>query len=599
MCSNEREPLGTLRDAVAVLAAEDVEGLPVAALAASLPELRRLVDSVEAQWLRRLETFDRHGGATAEGAVSTGSWLRSTCRLAPGAARDGVDLARALAGLPETAAALAAGDISPTHARLVAAAVAELAEAASAELAAQTEPALVDLARAVDPRRLRQELAHVRHAVAPDAAADDAERAYERRGLSASQTLDGVVALDGLLDPEGGALLLAALQPLAAPTGDDDRRTPRQRRADALVELARRQLDHGDLPTMGGERPHMTVLVPLDTLLHQPGTPPAESGAHHTARASAAPADPTQPPAAGTGPTAHPAAAPSPDPAVTPATCAAGSEPADNAGASTAPSSESDASATVPATAATAADVADVGEPAGDAGAVAVPGLRPVAPDGGSAAPATSADAADVGEPAGDAGAVAVPGLRPVAPDGGSAAPSGATAVPSPAVPRPPGPPVGGSRAAAPGGGARWPSGLPAFGPRAAESGWAGPITGEAARRIACDAGITRVITDGPSQPLDVGRRTRTVPPALRTALVVRDRGCVFPGCDRPPPWTDAHHLVHWADGGVTSLDNLALLCRRHHRTVHERRWQLTRNPDGSWVATPPGRASPPGPLAA
>jgi len=164
---------------------------------------------------------------------------------------------------------------------------------------------------------------------------------------------------------------------------------------------------------------------------------------------------------------------------------------------------------------------------------------------------------------------------------------------------RPPRLPDDGPRAAETGLGAHRRSGLPVFGPRAAETGWAGPITGEAARRIACDAGITRVITDGPSQPLDVGRRTRTIPPAIRTALVVRDRGCVFPGCDRPPPWTDAHHLVHWADGGPTNLDNLALLCRTHHRTVHERRWQLTRNPDGSWTATPPGRASPAGPPVA
>jgi hypothetical protein len=98
MCSNERPPLGRLRDAVAALAAEDIDGLPEVALAASLPELCRLADSLEAQWLRRLHAFDRRGGAVAEGAVSTGSWLRSTCRLAPGAARDRVELARALAG---------------------------------------------------------------------------------------------------------------------------------------------------------------------------------------------------------------------------------------------------------------------------------------------------------------------------------------------------------------------------------------------------------------------------------------------------------------------------------------------------------------------
>lgn len=96
-----------------------------------------------------------------------------------------------------------------------------------------------------------------------------------------------------------------------------------------------------------------------------------------------------------------------------------------------------------------------------------------------------------------------------------------------------------------------------------------GPITPEAARRLACDANVTRVITDTRSEPLDVGRRTKVVPPALRRAVTVRDRGCRFPGCGRPPGWCDAHHVVHWADDGETSLANLVLLCRPHHRAIH------------------------------
>jgi hypothetical protein len=98
-----------------------------------------------------------------------------------------------------------------------------------------------------------------------------------------------------------------------------------------------------------------------------------------------------------------------------------------------------------------------------------------------------------------------------------------------------------------------------------------GPVDGEVARRLGCDASITRVVMAGPSEPLDVGRRTPVVPPAMRRAVIVRDRQCRFPGCDRPHTWCDAHHVVHWADGGPTAMPNLILLCRRHHRMVHER----------------------------
>jgi Domain of unknown function (DUF222)/HNH endonuclease len=102
-----------------------------------------------------------------------------------------------------------------------------------------------------------------------------------------------------------------------------------------------------------------------------------------------------------------------------------------------------------------------------------------------------------------------------------------------------------------------------------------GRIDGQTARRLVCDATVSRVITDTASQPLDVGRKTKVVPPGLRRAVAARDGGCAFPGCDRPSSWSDAHHVRHWADGGATSLANLVLLCRRHHRLVHHRRFTI------------------------
>ncbi|MGE5830173.1 MAG: DUF222 domain-containing protein, partial [Micromonosporaceae bacterium] len=105
------------------------------------------------------------------------------------------------------------------------------------------------------------------------------------------------------------------------------------------------------------------------------------------------------------------------------------------------------------------------------------------------------------------------------------------------------------------------------------------PICAQTARRLACDAGIIPVILGSHGEPLDIGRLTRTVPTGLRRALVLRDGGCRFPGCDRPAGWCDAHHLTAWADHGPTRLTNLALLCARHHTLVHEGRWRIQLDP--------------------
>jgi hypothetical protein len=112
-------------------------------------------------------------------------------------------------------------------------------------------------------------------------------------------------------------------------------------------------------------------------------------------------------------------------------------------------------------------------------------------------------------------------------------------------------------------------------GAKAADLDWHGPITGETARRLACDAGVSRIITKGKSEILDVGRRTRVVPSAIRRAVIARDRCCVEPGCDRPWWWCDVHHKVHWIDGGRTAVEDLELRCRRHHRDVHEGRARI------------------------
>jgi len=101
------------------------------------------------------------------------------------------------------------------------------------------------------------------------------------------------------------------------------------------------------------------------------------------------------------------------------------------------------------------------------------------------------------------------------------------------------------------------------------ELGHGPALSAEAARRLACDASVVTLIEDAKGEPLDIGRKTRSIPPAIRRALNARDRGCRFPGCSNTR-YVDGHHIKHWAHGGETKLSNLVALCRFHHRQVHE-----------------------------
>jgi len=112
-------------------------------------------------------------------------------------------------------------------------------------------------------------------------------------------------------------------------------------------------------------------------------------------------------------------------------------------------------------------------------------------------------------------------------------------------------------------------------------------IADETARRLSCDASLV-VMTEREGETVDVGRRTRTIPPAIRRALTHRDGGCVFPGCTSRR-FVDAHHIQHWSDGGRTALDNLVLLCRRHHGLVHEEGYTIQLNRGRVAVAAPDG----------
>ena len=442
--------LAALTAAVEGLAAQDLGGLPDAARAERVLALRRLLDRLEGHWLGELADVGARGAAGADQghpAPSTASWLRNRLRLGAGAATGCVRTARALfrGPLAATATAVVDGQISVAHASVLAHGTHDL----PAHLTVEAEPVLLEAARRLDPPRLRRVLGHLRLVADPDRAEHDSERRQQRRGLWLATTWDGMMALQGLLDPEAGQTLLAALEPLARPTDAADARSGDQRRADALGELARRSLEAGRLPQTGGVRPQLTVTVDLDSLLGHAGGLGGEAG-----------------------------------------------------------------------------------------------GMAPLAPEA----------------------------CRRLACDG---------AVTRVLVTRHP---TGHHRSSPDrqGGGTQQPASAP------------GETDGLAGRLQAALALLPPVLGGAPSQPLDLGRTTRVVSPAQRRALAVRDGGCVFPACDRPLSWCEAHHLWHWLDGGPTDLANLALLCRAHHRAVHEGGWRLARGPDGRFTATGPHRPQRP-----
>ena len=446
--STEVAGLTALAAAVQELAAQDLDRLTDAVLAEQVLVLRGLVDRLEGHWLQQLAVVDGRGAAGADQGQEVGStaaWLRSRLRLGAGAAASSVRTARALfrGPLAATADALIGGEISVAHARVLAHGTQELPDRVTAE----AEPVLVEAAARLDPPRLRRVIAHLCLVADPEGADRELERRHARWGLWLAPTLDGMVAVDGLLEPEAGQSLVAALEPLARPADAQDSRSGGQRRADALAELARRALEGGRLPQTGGVRPQLTVTVDLESLVGRSGSLGGEAG-------WAGPLDPQA--------------------------------------------------------------------------------YRRLACDGALTRV-----------------------LVTRRPSGHRHLDHGRSADQGPVTQAP-------SR-----------------------------VEGLGMRLRAAMALLPPVLGGAPTQPLEVGRASRVVQPAQRTALAVRDGGCVFPGCERPLAWCEAHHLRHWLHGGPTDLANLALLCRAHHRAVHEGGWRLTRQSDGRLTAVPPYRRHP------
>ena len=270
--SPDNTPFQDIHQGLQRLRQEDLFAVPAAAMGDDLQELRRLSNGIEAELTRRLHRFDKGGGYAATPALTAKAWLRWKCNFSPAAAANRVAVARGLADLPLATEAFADGDISYPHAAMIA----RTAEKLGDKMEANAETILVTAAKELDLGQLRVVTMKLQHLMDPDSVLDESNESHERRFLSLSQTLDGVFYLNGRLDSEGGAILQTALNALGGPPTTEDKRTPKQRRADLLVELARQQLDGGNLPEVGGQRPHLAVTVSIATLANQPGSPAAE-----------------------------------------------------------------------------------------------------------------------------------------------------------------------------------------------------------------------------------------------------------------------------------------------------------------------------------
>ncbi len=358
-------------------------------LAQEVEVLQSLSARLTARQVTCVATMDTRGDAAVLGYRSVQSWLRAAVRLAPGAAKGIVALARRVEGCPATGESFTAGRIHLPHAQQLTRTISEITPCFDDPADATTmEADLVDVAERVDPLRLSNACRRLRIQALPQRASADDWDALQQRTLSIAQTFGGLGVINGTLDPLGTETVMTAIHAFAGPAGEYDTRTPGQRRADALTEICRRVLTHGDAPVNGGERPQVSVIVPLATIEQRVGAQPGELA-------------------------------------------------------------------------------------------------------------------------------------------------------------------------------------------------WTGPVSPELVRQMLCDAAVTRIVVDGTSQPLDVGRATRAVPAGMRRAVMIRDRHCQWPDCDVPAVWCDCHHIQHWAGGGHTTITNLIMLCGYHHTRLHATGMTILRRPDG------------------
>jgi hypothetical protein len=324
-----------------------------------------------------------------DGSNSAIDWIRFNCHMTSNAAADSIAVGKNLWRMPESVQAVAEGEIGYAHTK----AMARTANALGTKF--HEEP-LLEKARENSPGKFYYICNHYRHAADREGYEAEQSELVENRRVWITTCDDGTVLISGHFDPEGGAVLRTAYEPLARRSGAHDDRSREKRMADAVVDVAMHALDSGLIPQQGSQRTHLNVTTSIETLLGLPGAPGADLE----------------------------------------------------------------------------------------------------------------------------------------------------------------------------------------FSPL--------PISSKTVERLACDASVTRILLNSESVVIDVGRAKRTISGPARKAINARDRGCTWPGCERPASWTSGHHLKHWLHGGSNEPPNLTLLCPRHHYLVHEGHWQIVRGDDGRMLTIPP-----------
>ena len=341
--------------------------------------LRVVIDALEGEFSGEVKNTQKAGDHLVDGAITAVSWISRSCGMSVSSAADRLCVGTELESLPKVSAALSSGEIGYQSASVLC----HLREQLGEKKDLFNEDEMLGYARQFSVFHLRMLCRVARHAADHDGFFNEEEENRLRRRFHISLMSDGMYAVDGVLDQEGGAAFRTALESLATRRGPEDDRKHSQRMADAVGELVHHAMDQGTLPKRNGVRPHVTVTTTLEGLKNEFGAPPADLELSL-------------------------------------------------------------------------------------------------------------------------------------------------------------------------------------------------PISTKTLERITCDSTISRVLL-ADSMVIDVGRATRVTSAPRRRALRIRDRGCRFPGCDRPANWSNPHHVVAWTRGGPTNLANELLLCYYHHRLVHEGGWQVIR----------------------